>query len=149
MVNRAHVEKVVALIEAAPVVGDFEDHGFSMENYYHDCGTPQCIAGFIDAARLGLGYMDNVDKAAHKEAMEDDFEFRVDDRRAKFLGITRAKVWGLCHPDQDLLPWHQITKEQALSVLRWLMVTGEVDWTVALPEQWEPIPAKEEENELV
>lgn len=148
MANRKNIEKVIRLIEAAPVSDGFDVYGFNMMDYCHDCGTPQCIAGFTDAARLGLGYDDDVDSAAWEQAKDDHLSIDVFDRRAEYLGITRDEVWKLCHPDQNILPWPDITKEQALSVLRWLMVTGEVDWTVALPEQWELLPAKEE-NELV
>lgn len=148
MVNRANVEKVISLIDAAPEGGNFDDEGFSMTDYYHDCGTPQCLAGFTDAARLGLGYCDNVDRAAHEEAMNEGFFKDVFDRRAEFLGITKEQAWKLYHPDQNLVPWHEISKADALGVLRWLMVTGEVDWTIAMEEQWEPL-TPETENEYV
>ena len=38
--------------------------GFDMRTYYHDCGTPSCIAGFAHARAMGVAVRKEADNGA-------------------------------------------------------------------------------------
>lgn len=105
--NTENILALAAKIETLPQSTSYHDkHGFYMQVYVHECGSPSCIAGW----------------AAHMSGRSDENIREI------------AKEWlGLDWPEADELflrfpPLELITPAWAASVLRNLVKTGEVRW---------------------
>jgi hypothetical protein len=90
------------------------------------CGTTACIAGWAVAMFMpDKSYGSAFFFENGKEALE----LNYNEARALFLGIDLAETTGMCMMD--------VTPIQAASVIRHLVDTGEVDWSILK----EPEPA--------
>lgn len=130
--NRENILAVADAIEKHSI----PDLGFNMAAFYdtadeigpdmsgHRCGTTACIAGWAVAVRDGgLPPLGSVN-----EAIIDYVASAV-----SFLGLGPDK-YGDIPRDLMLITDPAITPSQAVSVLRHLAETGEVDWNRALAE---------------
>jgi hypothetical protein len=122
MANKDRLMQLADIVEAAPEVTYNDDieslGGFSMSQYFHNCGTPSCIAGHTIAAF-----------APH-------FDQKTDDPRhvaSYLLGISEAEGRKLFVPGgwdtipDEIYPYGS-TGPQAAKVIRHFAETGEIDW---------------------
>ena len=112
--NKENILKLADTIDKCNTVAcgeeDDEYYQFSMENYWFDCGTPACISGWAD-------------------------ELFGDSRTS--LGITGGQAHQLFEPRNYYADFRRqpgqeghITARHAAAVLRNLVETGVVDWSV-------------------
>lgn len=122
--------------------------GFNMGTYHHDlasdfgpmetnvghqCGTVACIAGWASMflREDGTGLLQRPRREIDIPAF--------DDLGAHLLGLDENQANSLFEPmnyefENADIDWGQITPAQAAKVLRHLAATGEVDWSIVLPE---------------
>jgi len=126
--NIDRINDLADLIEKQPHGPSLEkEGGFNMENYFHRCGTPSCIAGW--ACAMAVDEYGPELKAKAKAAYRGPHIAWSDWLPADYLGLDRDKSFHLFAPDGD---WSRITPSQAAATLRHLAKTGEVDWSVAV-----------------
>jgi len=91
--------------------------GFSMEDFYHDCGTPSCIAGW----------------ALHMAGKEVDLSScdfnKCQDNARDLLDISESDATILFYAENAQI--RRITQKEAATALRKLVETGKADWTHA------------------
>jgi len=126
--NRENILAVADAIEKHSI----PDLGFNMGNYVttagssvtdnsgYGCGTVACIAGWCKAVRDGK---------APQPVWVDDFNW---EKQASWLGLSvgEGERLFIYYPGHG----NDIQPSQAVSVLRHLAETGEVDWDRALAE---------------
>lgn len=129
--NRENILKVADAIEQHSI----PDLGFNMADFLgtyedrtgHGCGTTACIAGWGHAIIHGT--------------YDAEFTYVDPDEIAGWLGISHVPACNLFYADNHPLnardssgrSWFdEITPKTAVSVLRHLAETGEVDWGRAL-----------------
>lgn len=112
----------------------------SESNGEHVCGTVACIAGWIDI----------LESSKHKTPRDlggESPSLFVKYRAANWLGLNGADASGLFMPGElgepsnpyEIPIWHaDVTKDQAITVLRHLQETGKVDWSVV---EWPAVKA--------
>lgn len=112
------------LIEKQPHTNDDDAEGFTMGVYFHNCGTPSCIAGWAMAMEFN-DYSEKLRRKAEKSFGDacGPFEDRIP---GNFLGITPRQEGELFAPRNR----SDITPTQAAATLRRLAETGEVKWEV-------------------
>ena len=125
--NVENILKVADAIEIRAVPG----LGFNMSSFYadglpdmsaHYCGTTACIAGWAVAIMKGdaSGAWGTPDSVI-----------------GNWLGIDSSRTdqlfYALDHEAPEFA-FERVTPKQAVSVLRHLAATGEVDWSIPLPE---------------
>ena len=120
-----HLAETIEKQEFVPInEGCDAASGFNMSHWFYPCGAPACIAGwaiFLFPAQIQLSY-------------DGDHIYRA----ARLLGISNSMGTRLfeprfMHADVGILiPGSPgfITARHAAAVLRHLVETGEVDWTV-------------------
>lgn len=133
--NRTLIKKIIDVLEGRIV--PLESLGFNMEFFVADektkdvdrvvCGTTACIAGW--AVALGSSRV----KYVRDLIVIDDFA-SIEDEAARLLELGDYswddKVYALFHADTAEKPLYQITRKEAAAVLRHLLKTGEVDWSI-------------------
>jgi hypothetical protein len=101
-----------------PLLSDF-NAGDDMKNHFGtDCSTIACVAGWSFLLSGG-------------DAKERDTE-TIWDGATDWLGLPRPQSVRLFAPGEYLGHFRALTDTQAVSVLRHLAETGEVDWNRAL-----------------
>ena len=94
---------------------------FWMEEYFHACGTPACLAGH--GARL-FGKLDS-----RTSDLEEDVASELDIAERRANKLFRPVTYNF-HFSADLNGEGYITKKHAVATLRHLAETGEVDYDV-------------------
>ena len=97
-----------------------ESKTYDQKEYFHDCGTPACLAGH--ATVLALGYEGSSTDHEEMQSFSEDSEEIAGDWLD--LSYTECGVMFNCHP----LPRHDATKEDALAMLNRAIETGKVRW---------------------
>lgn len=92
------------------------------------CRTPACICGHL-LFRFHLG---SFKAAVRNEFMSDPPMVSWPERGARVLGITTQQAYELFVPDNVAL--EEVTKDEAVAVLRRLYETGKIDWEAVLPK---------------
>ena len=92
---------------------------FNMNHYYHECGTPSCIAGW----------------AAHLANPNFEYHWRklteLKDAAAAYIGIENlSDICELFTP--DCVDLYEVTPEEAIKTLEKLRDTGRVNWSHAM-----------------
>jgi len=130
--NREMILRVADAIEAAAKPEAKPEIGFNMGSFYsddayeedrtgHACGTTACIAGW--AMSLEGVPLKSI------EVMPFETAVRLG---AEVLGIDDLEIAGELFSTSDpRLDLDRITPSQAVSVLRHLAGTGDVDWSIA------------------
>ena len=115
--DRARILQIADDVEA--------NAGFDMRTYYHDCGTPSCIAGFAHARAVDAGMADVGETTA----------YRTSDAASEYLGIPQARALFSPRTDTDGVSFMSggITSAHAAACLRKLAKTGEIDWRGTKP----------------
>lgn len=116
--NIERLEALAARIEAMPHVDaqSPEEHGFNMRFYRNEykCGTACCISGVA------------------AEMMGDEFAWS--DETATWLGLSDEYLSSLYFPHDSEIGCDQLRElippQHAAAVIRNLIKTGEVDWSV-------------------
>lgn len=102
--------------------------GFDMSSYVEvrKCGTVCCLAG---AAQC---FFDPKHTVKNLNKWWPDWDWS---EAAELLGLDPTTADALFHPDQisDTMCWEHIKPKQAARVVRHLIETGKVDWTVFKP----------------
>lgn len=106
------------------------ESGFCMEDYFHwnddenghECQSPSCIAGHI----------------LYMTGKKTDY-YGVADTAAEIAGLNSSQREELFIPDTGLYyavksPW-DVTAKEAAKVIRNLVETGKVDWTIVCGEK--------------
>lgn len=97
---------------------DPDRHALTAGIIKHDCGTCACIGGWAETL-----------------FMPEDFNVSTDGSYinvAQLLGLSDDTAYNLCHPHD--VSWSAVTKDVAVSVLRNLAETGQVDYQKALDQ---------------
>lgn len=120
MVNPVNVNRVADAIENGELVkrgigfnmAAWREpvHGDVIDRTGHHCKTVACIGGTVD-----ILFLTGTDRG-----------------RENKLGLSPDQFLRLVAP-MDAHPWRDITPAHAVSVLRHLAETGEVDWSVGAP----------------
>ena len=120
--NKERIRHLADVIERQPDAQAKLGAGFCMRKFFHECGTPACIAGWAHAL-----FSDPVDDALHFRASYSD----------EILGLSRRQGDLLFEPDNEHAYFGAVYGEtgyvsakRAAAVLRHLADTGEVDWSV-------------------
>ena len=96
---------------------------FCMKDYFHDCGTPACLAGH--GGKL-FGITDRVEDGVSYKLGLDGFEaerlFRPFTENFNFSAVGKGGK-------------NYITKEHAVATLQHLAKTGEIDYDKCAPTQ--------------
>lgn len=131
--NREMILRVADAIEAAAKPDAKPSIGFNMESFVneaasefepdqtgHQCGTTACIAGW--AMHLSGDDLSRVEYLTSNGCIR---------RGAAILGLDFDDADDLFTVCDDSLSLEEITPSQAVSVLRHLAETGDVDWSIA------------------
>lgn len=115
--NKTRILALADLIEKQPHVELNSDSGFNMREYHHRCGTPSCIAGWVNE----MSKETNCGGPEHSAAKYLELDWVTADRlfEPSHLSGYHGGVFG----------WRDITPQQAATTLRKLAETGEVDWS--------------------
>lgn len=114
--NAENLRKLADIIAAEPA-GELHDRaGFNMLDYWHPCGTPSCIAGYMACTVA--------------EGLEGDFTERAE----KVLGLYEDEADELFCPVGTVKYWTDITPTIAAQHLRDLADGQSVDWKRYFPE---------------
>lgn len=129
--NRPLIQKIIDVLEGRLVTN--EKLGFNMDSFVDGyeameggngpCGTSACIAGW--AVALGSEKVKVVRDLVVLNSAEPIEEEAVD-----LLSMPFHDAHRLFYPDTGVL-WGDITRKQAANVLKHLLKTGAVDWSVA------------------
>ena len=109
--NKERVLALAALIEMQPHDNSADaESGFGMSNWFHNCGTPSCIAGFartMAEAESSLNY--NPTRLV----------------AADYLGLDSTWCLRLFTPSIYPRPWSNITPAMAATALRRIADAGD------------------------
>lgn len=118
--NKERILAVADKIEKLPhkrddnILSHENVESFSMISYTTNCGSPQCIAGWVNHL---------YGKFPPEEMAKCDFDHLH--KAAELLDINEQQAWELFHPNGT---WRFITQTQAAQTLRDLAETGSVIW---------------------
>lgn len=117
--NIENLKRLADHVDALPLTPPDADAGFNMSRYTFECGTPACLAGHAWA--MAINYDPNAVASRHDVNTIATEWLDLDDEEADLLFLNTECTLDIA----------RITPQEAATVIRDFIETGEVRWGVA------------------